>query len=50
MTLTVTDFFRKFPTGDACLEHLWQVRFGNHVDCDRCGKAGKFYRLSKAPA
>ena len=50
MTLTVTDFFRKFPTDDACLEHLWQVRFGDHIECQKCGKEGKFYRLSKAPA
>ena len=50
MTLTVTDFFRKFPTDDACLEHLWQVRFGDSVECEKCGKEGKFYRLSKAPA
>ena len=47
MTLTVTDFFRQFPTDDACLEHLWEVRFGDEVECQKCGKAGKFYRLSK---
>ena len=50
MTLTVTEFFRQFPTDDACLEHLWQVRFGDDVECPKCGKVGKFYRLSKAPA
>ena len=50
MTLTVTDFFRKFPTDDACLEHLWQVRFGDSVECEKCGKVGKFHRLSKMPA
>ena len=47
MTLTVTDFFRQFPTDDACLEHLWEVRFGDEVECRKCGKVGKFYRLSK---
>ena len=47
MTLTVTDFFRQFPTDDACLEHLWEVRFGDEVECQKCGKVGKFYRLSK---
>ena len=50
MTLTVTDFFRQFPTDDACLEHLWEVRFGDEVECGKCGKIGKFYRLSKEPA
>ena len=50
MTLTVTEFFRQFPTDDACLEQLWQVRFGDEVECPKCGKVGKFYRLSKVPA
>ena len=47
MTFTVTDFFRQFPTDDACLEHLWEVRFGDEVVCPRCGKVGKFYRLDQ---
>ena len=47
MTFTVTDFFRQFPTDDACLEHLWNVRFGDEVECEKCGKVGKFYRLRK---
>ena len=50
MTLTVTDFFLQFPTDDACLEHLWNVRFGDKVECEKCGKVGKFYRLTKEPA
>ena len=50
MTLTVTDFFRQFPTDDACLEHLWNIRFGDEVECEKCGKVGKFYRLRKEPA
>ena len=50
MTFTVTDFFRQFPTDDACLEHLWNVRFGDEVECAKCGKVGKFYRLRKEPA
>ena len=50
MTLTVTDFFRQFPTDDACLEHLWEVRFSDEVVCPKCEKVGKFYRLTKEPA
>ena len=42
MTLTVTEFFRQFPTDDSCLEHLWQVRFGAEIECEKCGKVGKF--------
>ena len=47
MTLTVTDFFRQFLTDDACLQHLWAVRFGDDTECQKCSKVGKFYRLSK---
>ena len=47
MTFTVSDFFRQFPTDDACLECLWKVRFGDEVECPKCGKVGQFYRLSK---
>ena len=50
MTLTVTEFFSQFPTDDACLEHLWQTRYGDEVECPKCGRVGKFYRLSKEPA
>ena len=50
MTFTVTDFFRQFPTDDACLEHLWNIRFGDEVECEKCGKVGRFYRLRKEPA
>ena len=50
MTFTVTDFFRQFPDDDACLAHLWEVRYGDEVECPKCGKVGKFYRLSKEPA
>ena len=50
MTFTVTDFFRQFPTDDACLEHLWNIRFGDEVECAKCGKVGRFYRLRKEPA
>ena len=41
MTFTVTDFFRQFPTDDACLEHLWNIRFGDEVECAKCGKVGR---------
>ena len=40
MTLTVTEFFCQFPTDDACLEHLWNVRFGDEVLFRRLFDAG----------
>jgi len=48
--LTVTDFFARFPTDDACLDHLMQVRFGETLACPKCEREGRFSRLRKMPA
>ena len=48
--LTVTDFFARFPTDDACLDHLMRVRFGETQVCPKCGREGRFARLRKMPA
>ncbi len=47
---TVTDFFKRFPDDDSCLEHLMKIRFGFELDCPKCGKHGKFSRIRKQPA
>ena len=49
-TFTVQNFFARFPTDDACLDHLMVVRYGEVIDCPKCGKRGKFHRLRKEPA
>jgi len=49
-TLTVQQFFEMFPDDDACLTHLMQVRHGDVLACPKCGKEGKFSRLSKVLA
>jgi len=46
---TVQQFFQRFPTDDACLDHLMKVRYGESLDCPKCGKHGKFHRLHKRP-
>lgn len=48
-TVTIHDFFRRFPDDDACLHHLFRVRYGDSPTCPKCGKGG-FYRLKKHPA
>ncbi|NQV44591.1 MAG: IS1595 family transposase [Rhodospirillales bacterium] len=50
MSFTVTDFFKRFPTDDDCLDHLMSVRFGDSVECPKCHKVGKFSRVKKIPA
>ncbi len=47
---TVLDFYKRFPTDDACLDHLMRLRHGNPTDCPKCGRNAKFYKLTKEPA
>jgi hypothetical protein len=48
--LTVRDFFKRFPTDDACLEHVMNVRYGLRHVCEACGVEATFHRLSKRKA
>jgi len=47
---TLKQFQAKFPTDDACLEHLFVTRYGNDVACPKCGEIGVFHRLKGKPA
>ncbi len=47
---TIQDFFKQFPTDDACLDYLMQLRHGETIDCPKCGKHGKFARIKKEKA
>lgn len=42
---TVRQFNYRFPTEDACLEELKVLRFGERLDCPKCGKNSKFYKV-----
>ena len=44
--LTVRDFFDRFPTDDACLQHVMEVRFGMRHDCAKCGMDATFHRIT----
>ena len=43
--LTVQQFFQLFPDDTTCLDHLFRARFGEQVQCPKCNKVSKFYRL-----
>ena len=45
----VTDFFKRFPDDDSCLNHLMSIRFGFELNCPKCSKHGKFSRVKKRP-
>jgi transposase len=49
-TFTISEFFKQFPDDSSCLNHLMQVRYGESLDCPKCGKKGKFSRVKKIPA
>lgn len=47
---TVRDFLARFPTDEACLDHLLEVRYGKHSHCPKCGAETKWHRIKKEPA
>lgn len=41
--LTIRQFFRMFPTDDACLEHVMRTRYGQRYACLKCGKSSHHF-------
>lgn len=48
--MTLKQFQSKYPTDDACLEHLFETRYGTEPVCPKCGQIDTFHRLAKMPA
>ena len=48
--MTVIEFFKKFDSDDACLEYLFNIRFGQGHVCPKCGRASKWHRLTSEMA
>jgi transposase len=48
--MTIRQFFKLYPTDDACLEHVMRTRYGQRVTCRKCGKVGSFHRISARKA
>jgi transposase-like protein len=42
---TVTEFFAQFPDDETCLNHLFDVRFGQGHVCPKCAKKANWYRF-----
>lgn len=44
---SVREFFARFPSDDACLEHIMAVRFGGtRFVCSKCGKDSTHHKLA----
>jgi transposase len=47
---TIREFFQLFPDDETCLNHLFEVRFGQGHECPSCKRSAKWYRIRKEPA
>lgn len=43
---TVRNFFERFPSDDACLDHVMEVRYGMRHVCEACGVDATFHRIT----
>lgn len=43
--LTTAQFFAKFPNDEVCLQHLFDVRFGQGFACPSCERPSKWFRI-----
>src|SRR5271168_2526727 len=48
--LSVREFFARFQTDEACLEHIMEVRYGLRHPCDKCLHVSTFHKLTGRPA
>ena len=42
---TLRQFQTRFPTEEACLDHLFQVRYGTDFNCPKCNRPAKYSRV-----
>lgn len=42
---TIREFFKQFPDDEACLAHLFNVRFGQGFTCPSCERPSNWYRI-----
>ncbi|MBX9615471.1 MAG: IS1595 family transposase [Caulobacteraceae bacterium] len=43
--MTLRQFQDRFPTEEACLEHLMRTRYGQRHTCAKCEREAKYYRV-----
>jgi hypothetical protein len=44
-TFTIKDFPKMFPDDDTCLDWLRHRRYPEIIQCEGCGRDGKYYRI-----
>jgi len=48
--MTYTEFLRRFPDSDACLDYLKERFYPNGTLCPKCGKPSRFHRIRRRSA
>jgi len=43
--IKLREFFKQFPNDETCLEHLFNVRFGQGHECPKCKRSAKWSRI-----
>lgn len=43
--LTIRQFFKHFPDDEACLQHIFECRFGQEYQCPKCQRQSGWYRI-----
>ena len=43
--LTIRQFFKLFPDDETCLQHLFEIRFGQGLPCPSCDRPSNWYRI-----
>ena len=43
--MTFTEFMRRFPTNDTCLDYLKEKHYPNGTPCPKCAKPSRFHRI-----
>lgn len=44
--MTYTEFLRRFPDSDACLDYLKERHYPNGAPCPKCGRPSRFHRIA----
>lgn len=42
---TIRQFFKQFPDDETCLQHLFEIRFGQGHECPKCERESNWYRI-----
>ena len=42
---TIRQFFQQFPSDESCLNHLFEIRFGQGFECPSCEKPSRWSRI-----